>query len=903
MLDLTPDQRAVVNDRLGARSVVAGPGSGKSTVLVEMIRSLIQSGVPASEVRGITFSKEMAKALEKKLGIKGVVSTFHSLGYTICSETERKPVEPEIRFRLMCKLIKKFGLDYKELEAFISKMREANISPAQAVECNEYDYGLASAYSIYENTRRQEGWMDFDAMLCDSVEALEKNPRCRDRWSPRYIVVDESQDTSDIQWRAMQLMSQKHGNITVVGDAGQCIYSFRGAKPDNITTKFTEWFPEGRKFYLGKNFRSTKNIVAFVRENAPEDTPKELLDRMVAARDEEGSRIGLKMYWTDDMEAEAALALAQKDPLNSIILARTNRAVGLLERICTRHNIRYHLLGKSGFWKQNEIRKAIDAIKVYPTSTAEAAFNLALPALESKYSVEDRTERDNDALENLKVLRLIGKGYRTAKEFVVYANKMIHRRNDPRGVSISTVHQAKGLEKKNVFIVGANAKGFPHPKGEPREERRIWFVAISRAIDNLRISFAGTPSPYLRRYLTDEILDKMREHAGEVEKIQEQAKLFAQEQKMSRAILYINSKGFEVTRHSFSGGDSFNFCPRKYQLERIMGWTEKQEGAAKFFGIALEKAITFWHQRRKDTAGAVAEFVRLWAEHKDKPYTYAKTDVDWDRLNLTGQELVRLYAIKYPKFPYTVDNPLDFQVETNFEVFPGTKLAGIEFTSYIDLVATTKDTNRPVIIDIKTAGKSIPEFISLDPQLRSYSWVKGWPDVAFLWFRKMGRSVSSGDTVTVLDPYADYAPGDTATVLMVDDFGLWLTRERKIYEDMAEKFVGKSKAVEAARAEYIKANSKNVPERFVTKQRIQYGSAIIAKESAEDIGRKNKRDVANIVRANETDDWTQNSGVRYPNDRCTSCMMRGICADRPDLRDMLLTRKQMDELEFSSEEE
>jgi superfamily I DNA/RNA helicase len=104
---------------------------------------------------------------------------------------------------------------------------------------------------------------------------------------------------------------------------------------------------------------------------------------------------------------------------------------------------------------------------------------------------------------------------------------MMHRRNDPRGVSISTVHQAKGGEWKNVYIIGANAKGFPHAKGDPMEERRIWFVAISRPIDMLRISFAGTPSPYLRRYLNDEILDKLREKATEVDHLQEQANLFS----------------------------------------------------------------------------------------------------------------------------------------------------------------------------------------------------------------------------------------------------------------------------------------------------------------------------------------------------------------------------------------
>lgn len=525
-MGLNADQQAIILNPDGARSVIAGPGSGKSTTMVEFIRSRIEAGISPSQIRAVTFSKEMAVALEKKLRVKGVVSTFHSLGYLICSGVERKPVEPEIRHRLMCRLCRKWNLDYKELDGFIARLRRENISPDEAVSgINDFDYGKSCAFAEYENTRLNEGWMDFDSMLADAVTLLE-NPDIRRKWQSKYLIVDEAQDTDNCQWRMMQLMAERYGNITVVGDPNQAIYGFRGAEPENITN-FQKWFPEGRHYYLGLNYRSTQRIVDFVRQNAPADTPKPLIDRMYAARADKGAAITLKMYWNDDAEAESALALAQKDPLNSIILARTNRMVGLLERLCNRHNIRYHLLGKTGFWKQNEVRKAIELLKQYPTMTTEAAMGMVIPALEGKYAVADRTERDNDALENLKTLCIIGKDYRMAKDFAVYANKMMHRRNDPRGVSISTVHQAKGGEWKNVYIIGASAKGFPHAKGDPKEEHRIWFVAISRPIDTLRISFSGTPSPYLRRYLTDEILDKLREHAEEVDKLQTQHKLFS----------------------------------------------------------------------------------------------------------------------------------------------------------------------------------------------------------------------------------------------------------------------------------------------------------------------------------------------------------------------------------------
>lgn len=371
-----------------------------------------------------------------------------------------------------------------------------------------------------------------------------------------------------------------------------------------------------------------------------------------------------------------------------------------------------------------------------------------------------------------------------------------------------------------------------------------------------------------------------------------------------RAYLYINSKGYYVTRHSYSGSESFHYCARKYYLERVQGWTEKVDRSSKHFGTALEHAITFWHQHREDTAAAVAEFVRLWKEHENKEYSYSKTDLDWSRLNLSGQELVRLYAVRYPTFPYVVPNPEHaFQVETTFEVFPGTKLAGIELTGFIDLVAQIKGTFTPLIVDMKTAGKDVPEYTGLDPQLRSYSWVKGWPDVAFLWFRKCGRTISKGDTVTLLEPYGGLSSGDDALVLASDDFGLWVTQNQRVVDEIDAKFVGRSKAVLAEKQSYIEHNASLVPERVITKQKVQFKQAVISPDSAEDVGRSIKRDIVAIHQATENDFFPMQSGVRFPNEKCPNCSMRGICTENAALRDQLLTRRQMDELDFGRDGE
>lgn len=371
---------------------------------------------------------------------------------------------------------------------------------------------------------------------------------------------------------------------------------------------------------------------------------------------------------------------------------------------------------------------------------------------------------------------------------------------------------------------------------------------------------------------------------------------------MTKANLYINSKGYAVNRHSYSGSESFNFCAQKYYLERVQGWSEREQRSSREFGTALEKGVTYWHQHNQDILGAVAEFQRLWAKFKEAPLTYTKSDLDWDRLNQTGTELVKLYALRYPTFPYVVNNPLDFQVETNFEVFPGTKLAGIEFTSYIDLLAQVKGSLESIIIDMKTSGKDVPELTVLDPQLRSYAWVKGIYRVAFLWFRKMGRTISKGDTVTFLEPWAGFKPGADAMVLAQDDFGVYVTTDESILLGL-DQFVGKKKEVEAARQKYIEDNSSHIPERVLTKQQVQFKEVVISQQSADDIGRSIKNDIVRIVTAKENDFYPMESGVRFPNEKCPHCAMRGICSGNDKLRDMILIRKQKDELDFGKEEE
>jgi DNA helicase-2/ATP-dependent DNA helicase PcrA len=241
---------------------------------------------------------------------------------------------------------------------------------------------------------------------------------------------------------------------------------------------------------------------------------------MVSARADAGTAIEYKKFQTEQDEAEDTLALAARDPQNSAVLARTNRGLAHVENLAIQKNIRYHLLGKSGFWHQTEIHKGVEALKKHMNLSLPAAVAMAWHQLDAHYRGEDVTKEDNDAYENLQILREMTKKFDTVRDFVMYATRCMHVKRTQRGVALGTCHAAKGLEWTNVFLIGCREGMMPHNKSlDPAEERRIFFVAISRPIDRLRISWTGAASPFVRPDLSAEMAERLELGMKNVERI------------------------------------------------------------------------------------------------------------------------------------------------------------------------------------------------------------------------------------------------------------------------------------------------------------------------------------------------------------------------------------------------
>jgi len=594
---LNPEQMQAVNAREGYWVCQAGPGSGKTRTLVERVHALLNEGYPPENILALTFTREAAAEMARRAKLpedQKIFRTFHSICLELIHREREKlpfvlhnaPPEPGQQRKLLYTLCRENRLDFKQLVGYISLMKRTAKTHDQAMEeaLGAVGLHLAVAYKYYEARSREEGWLDFDGMLIESVNILQNNADVLARWQYQFVLVDEAQDTDDIQWKLVELLSKENKNVFAVGDEEQLIYAWRGAKPDGLSN-FATRFPGCRTIYLFRNYRSTRQIVDFCKKFAPKKS--ELIDRMVSEVGDGPDPI-VRRYWSDSDEAAKILG-SILDPEHTAILTRTNRQLARFENACIDRGIKYNLLGKSGFWTQPEVKyllgytKAVDfpndaAVKsiiqspyrvtkylkkrdlicalqskakreLEATGTAPpfiklmadpevlAEFNqsqrdniqkaaafiksfrqpsmkpvdalrmiLDHADVEAYYENEEESDGDNDAKENIGELSKVAARYNTIPEFLDHARRAIaaSRRSRSLRLTLSTVHQAKGKEWDVVYVAGVSKDLLPHKRGDIHEERRIMWVALTRAAKQLTVTFHGTMSEFLEGHWTED---------------------------------------------------------------------------------------------------------------------------------------------------------------------------------------------------------------------------------------------------------------------------------------------------------------------------------------------------------------------------------------------------------------
>lgn len=359
------------------------------------------------------------------------------------------------------------------------------------------------------------------------------------------------------------------------------------------------------------------------------------------------------------------------------------------------------------------------------------------------------------------------------------------------------------------------------------------------------------------------------------------------------AFLYVNFKGDAVFRHSYSAGQEFDQNPKKYYLRRVLGWKERERNAALLFGRALEDAVQHYHENQGQ--GAVEEFERRWVVHEKKTdLKFTKRERDWKTLNRSGIEMIKLYAIRQPSLPIPFE--ARFQKEYIKEVFPGTRLAGIEFLGKIDALARVapdhpllpkvewKKSNglyRTVVVDYKTSGNDLPDIpgiVADDPQLKTYAWLSGYYDVAFAWFKKSLHVLQKGVSITLLDDVTSTdvklpAGAEAVIAQVLDDERVYIVKNDFELEEankaQGRKADGSLETTKVAKERlqiWLQQHAALIPHASVTRQRFQFNAGIVDPDEAEGAGRTVGRQIQQIVHSWETKQWEDRFAIRYPHD-------------------------------------
>ena len=389
---LNPAQREAVLTTEGPLLVLAGAGSGKTRVLTYRIAHMIGDlGVRPWQILAITFTNKAAAEMRERLGAlipqgtRGMwVCTFHAmcvrmlredadlLGYTgqfsIYDDDDSK--------RLVRDIMQSLAIDQKQypinmVRSRISSAKNAMIGPEEMLKSADSpnDQKAAQVYLELERRLRAANAMDFDDLLVRALELLRNRPEVLDKYQERfrYISVDEYQDTNHVQYEIANLLAAKYGNLMVVGDDDQSIYSWRGADISNILD-FEQDFPAAKVVKLEQNYRSTGHILsaanAVVRHNSQRKEK-----RLFTA---EGDGEKIQAYQASDERDEGRWIGAEIDKLHDAgtsyddiaVFYRTNAQSRILEDMFLRAGVPYKIVGGTRFFDRAEIRDVMAYLKM-----------------------------------------------------------------------------------------------------------------------------------------------------------------------------------------------------------------------------------------------------------------------------------------------------------------------------------------------------------------------------------------------------------------------------------------------------------------------------------------------------------------------------------------------------------
>ncbi|MDA9557751.1 DNA helicase Rep [Vibrio sp.] len=402
-MQLNPSQNEAVKYVSGPCLVLAGAGSGKTRVITNKIAYLVQQcGYKSRTIAAVTFTNKAAREMKERVGqtlgkheSKGVmVSTFHTLGLNIIKR-EYKELGLKAGFSLfddqdqlaLLKDLTEKQLDgdkdlLRQLMSNISNWKNDMLTPEEAKgrALGEQQHLFAWCFEQYHKQMKAYNALDFDDLILLPVLLLKNNEEVRQRWRNRirYLLVDEYQDTNTSQYELVKLLVGERGRLTVVGDDDQSIYSWRGAKPQNLVL-LGEDYPNLRLIKLEQNYRSTNRILRSANiliANNPHVYEKKLFSELP-----DGEKLKVLNAKNEEHEAERITAeivahkfINRKKHKDYAVLYRGNHQSRLLEKYLMQSRVPYKISGGTSFFARSEIKDIMGYLRVLVNPDDDNAF-------------------------------------------------------------------------------------------------------------------------------------------------------------------------------------------------------------------------------------------------------------------------------------------------------------------------------------------------------------------------------------------------------------------------------------------------------------------------------------------------------------------------------------------------
>ena len=405
--------------------VIAGAGSGKTKVLTTRIAYLMEQGISDTNILAITFTNKAAKEMRERLnvmvpGSRVFVGTFHSFGLKIIRENlDRLGMDKNFTIldsddvlSLIKKIMKDLGMDIKEISPYFVRNKISFIKNELLTDAlldkffnTEVEKKIIEIYHEYLKVLKKNNSVDFDDLLKLPVELFKRNSDVLERYQEhyQYILIDEYQDTNEVQYKLSRMLADKYKNIFVVGDPSQSIYGFRGANFRNILD-FEKNFKNTEVIKLEQNYRSTKNILDAANSVIKNNKERKEMDLYSTLGD------GVKVKYLRSYDEKHEIALIVDEIKNLLkegytyqdiaIFYRTNAQSRNVEEVLLKNGFPYKVVGSYYFYNRKEIKDLLCYLRLINNTNDDVSLRRVINTPKRKIgnkSVLDLERRANEA--------------------------------------------------------------------------------------------------------------------------------------------------------------------------------------------------------------------------------------------------------------------------------------------------------------------------------------------------------------------------------------------------------------------------------------------------------------------------------------------------------------------------